>query len=236
MLRQPFPFENQMSRRCTLVGLVYFPVHVFVLPVLLPPLLTGLGVSDQGTMNIVYYGIGIFLVLTVFLSYLRSQFDVLLDRLGHCILSFFMALGIDYVLSYGVNAIVFALAGELENPNDTALAEIAIQSGSAIRAVGIFMAPIVEEILFRGVIFGSVRRKNRAAAYVLSMLMFAMYHVWQYAYVDAGMLVYVLQYLPVGFVLCWLYERSGSVWMPIGFHMMINAMSFAVQKIAAQSA
>lgn len=236
MLKQPFPFENSMSRSGIILGLVYFPIHVFLLPLFLPRLLMNLGMEDEGLMNLVYYGIGLFLMLTVYLPYLREHFDKALDRLGFCVLSFFMALGIDYVLSYGVNSLVFAIMGEGENPNDAAIGEIALQSSNAIRAVGIFMAPIVEEILFRGVIFGALREKNRFLAYAFSMLMFAIYHVWQFALLgDMSVLIYVLQYLPVGFALCWIYERCGSIWMPIGFHMMINAMSFAVEKIAAQA-
>ncbi len=237
MLKQPYPFENSMSRAGIIAGLVYFPIHVFLLPLFLPQLLMGMGMEDQGLLNLVYYGIGIFLVLTVYLPYLRANFDTLLDRLGFCFFSFLMALGIDYVFSYAVNTLIVALVGGVENPNDMAIAEVALQSSGAIRAVGIFMAPIVEEILFRGVIFGAVREKNRFLAYAMSMLMFAIYHVWQFALLgDMSVLIYILQYLPVGFALCWLYERCGSIWMPIGFHMMINAMSFAVEKIVSQAA
>jgi len=238
MRKLPFPFENTMTRRQTLIGLVYFPIHVFVLAFWLPGLLVKFGIEDQATMNLVYYGIGVALSFTAFWSFLRRGFDVLLDRLGHCILSFFMALGLDYVLSYAVGLLMLAIAGGEQNPNDMAISEIALQSGGMVRAVGIFMAPIVEEILFRGVIFGAVREKNRLAAYVITVAMFALYHVWQYAlaYGDWGMMVYILQYIPVGIVLCWLFERSGSIWMPIGFHMMINAMSFTVERILSQAA
>ncbi len=238
MLKQPFPFENRMSRTGLIAGLVYFPVHVFLLPMFLPQLLMNLGMEDEAMMNLVYYGIGIALVLALYMGYLRNQFDALLDRLGHCVLSFFMALGLDYVLSYAVNTLIFAIVGGIDNPNEMAITEIALQNSGVIRAVAIFLAPIVEEILFRGVIFGALREKNRLLAYAVTMLMFALYHVWQFAWVygDVSLLIYILQYLPVGFVLCWLYERSGTIWLPIGFHMMINAMSFAVEKMLEQVA
>jgi membrane protease YdiL (CAAX protease family) len=37
-----------------------------------------------------------------------------------------------------------------------------------------------------------------------------------------------VQYLPISIVLAWIYERSGTIWTSIFFHMGINAMSFYV--------
>ncbi len=131
-----------------------------------------------------------------------------------------------------VNTLVLTLTSGADNPNDQAVVDMVADNG-ALRAAVIFMAPIVEEVLFRGALFGGVRKKNRVLAYALSMLMFALCHVWQYAIAAADwtVLIYVLQYLPVGFALAWAYERCGSIWVPIGMHMMINAMSLAAQKL-----
>lgn len=238
MKKLPFPFELRMSRRQLIFGLIYLPIHVFILPLFLPLLLLEAGMEDLGTINLAYYAVSFVLVLGVFFRYLRAEFDPFVERLGHCIISFLMALGLDYLLSLAVNAVVMTVTGGVDNPNDSMIGEIALESGGAIKAAAIFMAPIVEEVLFRGVIFGGVRQKNRALAYVLSVLMFSLYHVWQYVAVsgDLGLLIYVLQYLPVSIVLAWAYERSGSLWVPIGFHMMINSMSFAVEKLMAELA
>lgn len=238
MFRLPFPFENQMSRGQMIFGLIYLPFHVVVLPIVLPLLLMEAGVSDLGTVNLVYYGFSLLLMLAVYMSYLRRNFDPLVERLGHCLISFLMALGLDYVLSLAVNALVLAVTQGVDNPNDSFLAELAQVNSGAMTAVAVFMAPIVEEILFRGVIFGGVRQKNRVLAYVLSVLMFSVYHVWQYVAVsgDWTLLIYVLQYVPVSIALAWVYERSGSIWVPIGFHMMINYMSLAAEKLLAEMA
>ena len=39
-----------------------------------------------------------------------------------------------------------------------------------LTAMTVFMAPIVEEILFRGLAFGALRSRNRAAAWIVSVL------------------------------------------------------------------
>ena len=115
----------------------------------------------------------------------------------------------------------------MENPNNALVMEMAQDSG-VIRAVAIFLAPIVEEVLFRGALFGSIRTRSRAWAYVASVAAFSLYHVWQYAaaYADWKMLLYALQYIPISIVLAWAYERSGCIWTSIFFHMGFNALSF----------
>lgn len=235
-MKEKFPFENRMSWPQTVFGLIYLPIHVVVLPLFLPVLLANMGVADLGRINLIYYSVSLIVVAGVFMSYLRADFDPLVERLGHCILTFLMALGLDYVLSLAVNSVVLAITGGVDNPNDGVVAEVALVSGGTMKAIAVFMAPIVEEVLFRGVIFGGLRGVNRVLAYAMSMLIFATYHVWQYVIAsgDLGMFIYVLQYLPVSFCLAWAYERSGSIWVPIGFHMMINSMSLAAEKLLAE--
>ncbi len=46
------------------------------------------------------------------------------------------------------------------------------------------------------------------------------------AYMDLTLLIFLIQYIPVSFVLTWCYERSGSIWVPIFLHMLINALPF----------
>lgn len=229
------PFENKMSWGRTLFGLIYLPIHLVVLPLLLPAVFMGLGISDLAQMNVFYYAFSVLVVLIVFLPYLRANFDPLVERFLHCLLTFFMALGIYYIGNVAVNLIVLGFSSQSGNPNNQLVTDLAVNNG-AFRAAAIFMGPIVEEVLFRGALFGGVRRKSRVWAYVLSMLMFALCHVWQYVIMAADwtVLIYVLQYLPPAFALAWAYERSNSIWVPIGMHMLINAMSLAAADVLAE--
>ena len=97
-------------------------------------------------------------------------------------------------------------------------------------AVAVFMAPLVEECLFRGVLFGAIRPRSRFWAYAVSIAAFALYHVWQYAfmYQDARLLLSALRYVPVSAALAFCYEQTRSIWPPVFFHMFINAMSLTL--------
>lgn len=80
--------------------------------------------------------------------------------------------------------------------------------------------------------FGSVRKRSRVWAYVLSVGLFALYHVWQYAvaFADPLYLLMAIEYIPAGVALCWAYERTGSIWSPVFLHGLVNAMSLLALK------
>ena len=91
----------------------------------------------------------------------------------------------------------------------------------------IFLAPFVEEVLFRGLVFGNLKSRSRALAYVVSCLLFALLHVWQFAVVkqDVTYFLLMIQYLVPGLVLAWAYDHSGTLWASIGLHAAVNALS-----------
>ena len=229
------PFENKMSWGRTLFGLIYLPVHIIVLPLFIPALFFGMGITDLAQINVYYYAFSVMLIVIVFFPYLRANFDPLVDNFFHCLITLFMALGIYYIGNVIINLVVLGFGITADNPNDQAVTGFAMDS-NAFRAAAIFMGPIVEEVLFRGALFGGLRKKSRVLAYVLSIAIFALTHVWQYALVamDLTILIYVLQYIPVAFALAWAYERTNSIWVPIGMHMIVHAMSLAAADLLAE--
>ena len=91
----------------------------------------------------------------------------------------------------------------------------------------VFLAPFVEETLFRGLVFGSLKDKSRAGAYLASCLLFALLHVWQFAVTSRDLTYFLLmvQYLVPGLVLAWAYEHSGTLWTSVALHAAANALS-----------
>ena len=225
------PFENRMTKTQTILGWCYLPMHVAILPLLLG-LLQAFSPDpmDDAKLNLIYYLIGIAFCLTAQFTFLRRSFDRLAENFKLCLLTMLLALMMDYALSGAAALLLLLVDGVVENPNNAAVMDMAAQDSGVVRAIGIFLAPIVEEILFRGVVFGSLRTRSRLWAYVVSVAAFSIYHVWQYAAVtgDAAMLLYALQYIPVSIVLAWAYERSGCIWTNIFFHMGFNALSLYV--------
>ena len=228
------PFSNRMTPTQTALGWCYLPVHIALLPVLLRLYaMTARGALSAAGINLICYGAGLVFSLTVMFRFLRAGFDTMLDQPGRCVLAGALALCADYAMSMLCALLLLALLNPAANPNGAAAATLAEQNFGAIRALALFIVPIVEETLFRGVVFGSLRTRSRALAYLVSALLFSLYHIWQYAlaYADAGVLLYAVQYVPVSLALCWCYDRTESIWPPIFVHMLVNAVSFAALSI-----
>jgi uncharacterized protein len=76
--------------------------------------------------------------------------------------------------------------------------------------------PVLEEMLFRGVILRSfLAQYSRAQAVLWSAFIFALAHLNVYQFVTAGGL---------GLVLGWLYDRSRSLWPAILLHATFNSL------------
>ena len=140
-----------------------------------------------------------------------------------------MAIGL--VALYGLNELVYRLTrlvvSNQTNLNDTTISAQIEDAPHMTLLIVIFLAPFVEEVLFRGLVFGNLRRKSAAVGYLVSCLLFALLHVWQFAVVnrDITYFLLMLQYLVPGLVLAWVYDSTGTLWTSIGHHAEANALS-----------
>lgn len=84
------------------------------------------------------------------------------------------------------------------------------------------IAPLVEEFVFRGMIFQSMRRFGDSFALILSAILFAMFH---------GNLVQAPNAFLMGLVIGYFVLYSGSLWVGVIIHMVNNILSFAMDLI-----
>ena len=89
------------------------------------------------------------------------------------------------------------------------------------------LAPIVEECLFRGLLFRGVYDRSPLWAWILSVGLFALGHVAGYigTYSLPELAFSLLIYVPAGIVLNVTYRRSGNLISPIIAHAIINLMA-----------
>ncbi len=221
-------FSNPMTRREKIFSLFYLPFHVSFLPSFLM-FVYSKGLINETEMNFLCYAIGLAMTFLYEMGYLRRQFDPFLDRFGFCngqiILSYGIMLGCNLLL----NTVLSAFADMTRNPNNQSVMELAdYGNNGVIFAITVFMAPIIEEILFRGGLFGWLRPYSRFWAYAAVVLVFSLCHVWPYLMLDWRYAVFLLQYIPVGILLCRLYEKTGSIWSCILFHMLNNFVAMKI--------
>lgn len=141
----------------------------------------------------------------------------LLAGLGMC------ALGI--LVNIAVVWLYVRVTGDTADPQ-AALMGAALK-GSALQFVlmlllGGVIAPIGEELLFRGILFPWLRRWGLPLSVILSALAFGLFHGFNIVFVTAAIL---------GAMFALLYEWSGSLWPPIIAHAANNLFSFAFERL-----
>lgn len=217
------PFESRLSPFELIAVLLWLPVHLLLLPLLFSRVGTKLSDAE---LNLLVYAVGAAYMLLAAHRFLRRDFDPLLDRPGWVLLEVGVCYGAMLLMNLAVGGLLSLFLGEqAQNPNNEAVVDLALRDYGKISAAVIFLAPIVEECIFRGAIFGALRRFHRIGAMAVSVLAFALYHVWGYAIADPVFWLYALQYVPAGYLLCRCYERCDSIWASIFFHMLVNAGS-----------
>ncbi|MGI5976978.1 MAG: CPBP family intramembrane glutamic endopeptidase [Candidatus Limivicinus sp.] len=225
-------FTSQPSKGQFIALLAYLPVHVALLPAILVKFMDA-GLLSEDWANFAVYAVGIVYMLIFAGSFLRRDFDPLCEQPFRIFIVIMTCYGLMLIFNLAVSSLMSILV-ELDNPNNDAVMELVKENEGPMIAMGVFMAPLVEELLFRAGIFGFLRKYSRTLAYIVSILLFSLYHVWGYALSDAGSWIYILQYIPASFLLCRCYERCNSIWGSIFMHMLINGISFRVLSIAEE--
>ena len=211
-------------------GWVFFALYLLVFPYLnawAQRLLMGEGEAPVAEANVVYYALLFALALLVFWTFLRHGFSLLGDWLPENAFAFVTGLAGAGLLHFLVTLIPYPV----QNPSEMQyLQEFAI-SPVATAVLLVVLIPLIEETLFRGLVFGSLRQYSRPLAYVVSVLVYALACVWRYALEigDPAYLLLFIQYLPMSLALAWCYDNGGSIWSAVALHMTINGfMLFSI--------
>ena len=211
-------------------GWVFFALYLLVFPYLnawAQRLLMGEGEAPVAEANVVYYVLLFALALLVFWTFLRHGFSLLVDWLPENAFAFVTGLAGAGLLHFLVTLIPYPV----QNPSEMQyLQEFAI-SPVATAVLLVVLIPLIEETLFRGLVFGSLRQYSRPLAYVVSVLVYSLACVWRYALEigDPAYLLLFIQYLPMSLALAWCYDNGGSIWSAVALHMTINGfMLFSI--------
>lgn len=221
-----------MSPGEQIAGTVFFALYLLVLPFAAKPLfglaelLLGVTPSDDMETLIYYYAL-LAVTVVIFHGFLARTSRRLLDNLDGAVKTVLAGL----VALYGLNELAYRLihmaVGSRTNLNDVAISARVDGAPHMTLVIVVLLAPFVEEVLFRGLVFGNLKTHSRPAAYLVSCLLFALLHVWQFAVGSRDITYFLLmvQYLVPGLVLAWAYEHSGTLWASAALHAAANALA-----------
>ncbi len=94
-------------------------------------------------------------------------------------------------------------------------------------AGGVIVAPVAEEVFFRGFVFAGLRQRyNWKKAALISSALFAVIHVTPTAMIP----IFIL-----GCIFAYLYHRSNSIWPAILMHVSTNALAIGLAYVLANT-
>lgn len=113
---------------------------------------------------------------------------------------------------------------DLSNDNDISVQE-RFEAAPVFMTIGCCLwGPVLEELLFRYTCFGIISRKHPTVAYLVSALLFGLFHVivsgvWM---CNTIQLLNMPGYIIDGLIFCFLFKKTRSLVIPVGLHMLIN--------------
>lgn len=214
-----------MTRTETLMGWIYYPIQLLVLPFLiaLANLLLGNLLSDSW-INIVYFSVNFLCIFLIFRHFLIENAKVAAETPFRCLRCAVVGIIAYWLLSYVVQIFILVVDPDFFNVNDAYISSITQENYSFMALGTVLLVPVAEETLYRGLIFGQLYNRNRLAAYLVSSAAFAVIHLLNYfgRYDPLLLALCFLQYLPAGLCLGWAYANADSIWAPILMHITIN--------------
>ena len=185
---------------------------------------------DNLTVNILYFLISLAAVLLIFRTFHRANFANFRRDAKRVLKTALIALPIYYAASLAVNGAIEVVVPDFFNRNDDTLARMLEENFALALFMCVVLAPIVEETLYRGMLFASLTEVSRPLAYGITILFFSMIHIVGYLTTMSALevLLSALQYIPATIMFCVIYERTDCIWTPILLHAAANLISCTV--------
>ena len=217
-----------MSRSEKLLGWLYMAFSLLALPAVLNWINAQLAKPvPESTLNFVFYLTNFLFIISIFHRFLRAS----LIAAWRDIWNFIQAVILGYVAYWAATRAMDFVMGYLmpgfSNINDAAISELARTNYTLMLIGVVFLVPLSEEMLYRGLIFRNLWQDSKVAAYLVSMAAFAAIHVLGYIGSEdiARLVLCFIQFLPAGLCLAWTYTKADNIFAPVVVHAIVNAVA-----------
>ncbi len=216
-----------MSQQEASLGWLYLTAELFVLPWGLQSIVSLLPVPiSWASLNFLYFLLNFLAIFAIFRRYLLRSLLAARKQPWQFIRCSAGTLALYFLASWLVGCVCAWASPGFSNVNDGAILSMASKDFPLVAFGTVLLVPTAEEVLYRGLVFGQLSRKNPFAAWALSIALFSAIHVVNYIgeYPPLTLALCFLQYLPAGLCLNLAYASSGTIVSPILIHTIINAI------------
>lgn len=184
------------------------------------------------TLNIIYFLVNFVSIVAIFHRFLGRSLQAAWKNIPKCLISVLIGFGVYYWGTILVGLLITRIDPNFANVNDQAVTGMVQENPVIMGLCTVCFVPVVEETLYRGLIFQQLQRKHRILAYIVSTIVFSAIHVVGFIGSEGllTLLLCFMQYLPAGIALAWAYERADTIVAPILIHMIINQIGMSAMR------
>lgn len=220
-----FTLSETMRRKEAVGALCYLAFELLLLPRLLLTVNAFLSVPvSAAVLNYIAYGINFLCTAVICRGFLCRSGKKAIAQPVRTVCTAVAGFAVYRLLFLAVSQLILYVYPAYFNVNDSMVNSFAREYFPVMLICTVFLVPITEETLFRGLIFGTLHKKSRIAAYALSAAAFSIPHILGMigVYPAEHILLGFIQYLPAGICLGLAYAVSGTIWAPILIHSFVN--------------
>lgn len=219
-----------MSQNEKILGTIWLVVQLF-LPYLMK-LLNGYlpNPMSTGMLTFVRYLVNFVVICCIFHSFLRNSLTAAWRGLWNVVQAVVLGFVAHWACSRLIDWLMSYILPSYSTITDASIAALS-QTNYYLMIIGVvILAPVIEETLYRGLIYRNLWKKSRVAAYIVSMLVFSAVHVLGYIGTEdiTTMVLCFIRYLPAGLCLAWTYSKADNLFAPILVHAIINAINIGI--------
>lgn len=230
--------EKQIERPCPLgkgrmicLVLNYFLGYNFLYPLLLRHITLWLDPTARAIPDWMQYAVYIYMmIISIVLAYplLQESLTTLRQRKTHVVKSAFLLMIGYYIASIFLNVILMQFTDTTTSANQSEIIHAVEISPWLTLFTTIIYAPIVEEILFRGVFYRALRpHLSMCWSGFISAFAFGFIHVMTSFFTgDFGDMIYLFSYALIGLFLVMAYDKNDTIYASILLHFINNALAF----------
>lgn len=220
-------FAGAVNRRESIAGGIWLILSLLFLPSLLQ--LSNIQLQkplSAPELNFVYFLVNFMAMLWIFHDFLGQSAAQAVRHPAYLCQAVILGAVAYFACAQALEWAVGYVFPGFQNANDASIA--ALRRGNFFLTVigTVVLVPPFEECMYRGLIFRGLYGKSPAAAYIVSIVVFALVHVIGYigSYSVPELCIAILQYLPAGLCLAWAYTKADTIFAPILIHAIINAI------------
>lgn len=216
-----------MNRRETLWGLL----------ILAAAILSSRFLPDTPAALLIYHGLFFLASVFAFLRFLISSFQIPLTPVSTVVKFALLGLVLAQLANLLTNDLIYyflpkhfgygATGPYFLNVRKELIASCAADNFPLTALCLILFVPIWEELLHRGLVFGTLVHKNLPLAYITATLLYVLLPIIPLVgnYRADYVILSFIQYIPISIMFCWIYTKSETILTPILAHMVMNAVS-----------